>query len=1000
MKKMWCYVFFSAVIFTIVSVGLAQVQTGSLSGRVVDNEGNGLPGVSIIIASPSLQGQQSYVTTENGNYRFPSLPPGTYSITAEIAGFQKCERQGIVVHVGKATTFNFEMALSSIEEEVTVTASPPVIDVQSTNVSVIMSSELIKAIPMRRDIIDIYRAAPATVGESEANDYRKSSSVQGGALHESKISIDGVDLVDPQRGYISADVTYEAIEEVEIGIGGHKAEVGNVAAGYVNVVSKSGGNTFSGGATLFGTTDSLLQNMVPQEQLEAAGLEKPIYFMYQFDSGLHLGGPVLKDKLWFFLSGKYGDRKKKTMFIPFTDPDGVYHGPYDYRRQEYAALGKLTFQITSSLKWMGMYQYTLFDDHPSAWAQNDPYQSWEMEHEWEDSSHTVSQVLTYIFNQNLFAEARMGYVNRYLNCKMHDSEGPDFRIGAYDLATNYEWGSVQVFGEEIYKRIMLDLGINFTKFQDDFLGGNHEFKGGIGYSRATTASQRTRPQPYTLYWRDWQPWAYYNTTPYMGRIRIRMPQINRDEMPRENGYWKVGAFIQDSITIKNRLTLNLGIRYDETHGFQPEAFLKGWYDNFFNGLANIILPEMFPTEDQTVPAMDDIVVYKRFSPRLGISYDVFGNGKTILKGSYSRYAEILIGWNLESFHPFRGRTLDFTWYDDNQNGYFDLPPIDRYSPWSYSPYITDTDELRKQIDPNLSCPYTDEWIAGISQEITKDFGVTLSFIYKKGKNLVAQNNLVNPLKSDVWVPYSVEDPGADGNFGTDDDQDLTVYMKKKEAEPDIYQKQNVSDAFRSHWGIDLILYKRMSDNWLLNSSITYSKTWGNYPHGYGAVTGGSNWYDPNEFIYREGRLEFDRPLIIKIMSTVVLPFQISFSSYFRYFTGAPWGRTATVYFPSEVNGFQPKSPNVTVRTEPVGTRRRLSETYLDLRLEKEFNLGPGRLGVWIEVFNLFGHYSFTFDDNPGGYIYADGTFKRFSRYGDASSAQGSRYFTFAVRYNF
>jgi hypothetical protein len=981
-------------------IGLSQVQTGTLKGIVIDQEGSPLPGVTVTITSPSLQGEQSFVSTDDGDFRFPVLPPGKYNIKTELTGFQKKETKGIIISVGSTTTVEIQMQMSAMEEEITVTAAAPIVDVESTNLSVKMTKDLIANIPMRRDILDIYQSAPATVGEDPANRYRKSASVQGGAIHESKISLDGVDLVDPQRGYISADIAYDAIDEVEIGLGGHKAEVGQVAAGYVNVVSKSGGNKLSGGITLLGRTIDLTQNVIPQEQIEAAGLRTPIYYDYVFDSGLYLGGPIIKDKIWFFISPRYGDRKQPTMFIPFTDPDGIYHGPYDYRRQEYAFLGKLTSQITENLKWTGMYQYTLFDDHPSAWAQNDPYQPWEIEHEWEDSSHTVSQQLTFIFDQNTFAQAHLGYVNRYLNCEMHDSEGPDYRIGAYDLGTNYQWGSVQVFGEEIYRRIMLDIGGNLTRFQDNFLGMNHEFKGGIEYARGTTSSQRTRPQPYTLYWRDWQPWAYYNTEPYKGRIRIRIPQINRDEMPRENGFWRIGAFLQDSITIKNRLSLNIGFRYDESHGFQPEAFLKGWYDNFFNGLANTILPEMFPTEDITVPAMDDIIVYKKLSPRIGMNYDLFGDGKTSLKASFSRYAEILIGWNLESFHPFRGRSIDITWYDDDHDAYFDLPPIDRYSVWSYSPYITDPEELRKQVDSDLSSPYTDEFMMGITHELVENFSISLNFIYKEAKNLVAEDNLVNPRDSDVWVPYTVKDPGADGEFGSNDDQDLTVFMKKKEAEPDIYQKRNVSDAFRKYWGLDLILFKRMTNNWQLSSSITYSKTWGNYPHRYGAVTGGTDWYDPNDFINRVGRLSFDRPLIVKLMSTVVLPYGINLSAYFRHLSGSPWGRNLTVYFPDSVQGFQPKSPTVTVKAEPVGTRRTLPETYLDLRIEKEFNVGLGTLSIWAEAFNVFGFYSFDFEMDPGGYIYSDGSFARYPKYGDVNSARGSRYVNFALRFTF
>ena len=220
------------------------------------------------------------------------------------------------MRVGATTTLDIQMTPSTLDEEVTVTAPSPLVDVESSDIAITVSQELITSIPIRRDILDIYQTAPATVPRDQSNDYQKSASVAGGALADSKISIDGVDLVDPSRGYVSGEVSWDSIEEVELVIGGLSAEVGRASAGFVNVVTKSGGNTFSGALSLGGSHESLTQVVIPREQYEAFGLRSPLVPKYNYDIGLSFGGPIIQDKVWFFLAPRHTKLERTTYFIP------------------------------------------------------------------------------------------------------------------------------------------------------------------------------------------------------------------------------------------------------------------------------------------------------------------------------------------------------------------------------------------------------------------------------------------------------------------------------------------------------------------------------------------------------------------------------------------------------------------------------------------------------------------------------------------------------------
>ena len=1002
MKK-FSILLLALLVICFTSNGLAQ-QTGSLKGTVADDEGNPLPGVTVIISSPNMQGTQSYISTGAGDFRFPSLPPGEYTIRTELAGFQTVERPGIRVRVGSTTTITVQMTPSTLDEEVTVIAPSPVIDVESTDIAVTMTKDLITSIPIQRDILDLYKAAPATVARDTSNDYQKSASVAGDAVENSKISIDGVDLIDPSRGYISAEVIFDAIEEVEMTIGGHKAEVGQASAGVLSVVTKSGGNTFSGSIVVGGTTDKLTQVLVPQEQIDGFGLAAPMLKEYKYDVGASFGGPIIKDKVWFFVSPRYRTFKQSTWFVPFTDPDGVYHPEYPNIRKDYIGLGKVTVQIAKNLKWFGMYQYNLGDESPEMWSVTDKYKPLESQIDYFDDSHTASSVLTYIMNQNSFLEARFGMVRRHMWLPYSGQwEGPSDRPYHYDKATLYEWGEPSNT-EEHYYRNNWNVGLIFTRFQDDLLGGDHEFKGGLEYSRSSIISMSRRNIPYFFYWYNGTPWYFGDVEAYKGEFEISTEPDVLGHTEHTSGMWRWSFFIQDTMNIGERLVVNFGVRYDDSHGYVPAQTYKGFDDKWYNGLANKLLPQIFQPAGSTLtsPAMDDIMVYKFLSPRFGLTYDLFGSGKTLLKASFARYGDQLLTTALGSLIPLPEKYVTFTWWDDNHNGQLDLPPIDRYQDQGYMPYSIETEPLKRLISSDLEVPSSNELTLSLSHQLSDDSSIVFSYIRKSAKHGMGSINLNIAKDSKWWIPYTVTDPGDDGKLNTGDEQNLTVYMLRSDAPGNFIQKANIDEAWRKYWGFTMLFNKRMSHGWMFSGSATYNKAWGNYAHGYLSYAGWQNFWNPNNDINRTGRLQYDRPIVIKAMSTVQLPYDFNLSAYFRYYSGAHFERQVTVYFPSTVQGYSARYSSAQVNAEPEGNRDHASESMMDMRLEKTFQLGQFNVGVWAEVFNLFGHWYFTWSQNrlAGGYIYPDGSFKKYPRYGQPNAVFGAREFAFGARFRF
>lgn len=1011
------------LVLSLVSLSHAQRQTGSIFGRVTDKEGSPLPGATVSISGPAMMGTSSYVTSEVGIFRFPSLLPGEYEIKVEMPGFKTLVQKGIIVSVGKTTEANLELEVAKVEEEVTVVAASPVVDTQSTKLSINYGVQFLTSIPMNRDLYDIQNSIPGAIADGA--DYRRTSSILGGTVRSQLYALDGVPMNDPATWYSMVNINVDVYEEIEFQVASLPAEVGQADSTYVNIVTKSGGNKFSGGGTIYYTGESLAQDLLSKEQVKALNVNPPEKYTDSRDASINLGGPLVKDRLWFFINGRRltwdqaypGTPETRMWKLGFTNSPH-----YDLRHEEWMGFIKLTFQVAKNLRYMGMLHYNhIYEPVYSNSVGVDT--SFEATEIWDhENTYTTTHQFNWVLNQNTFLDIRGSYVWRYFPLISRNPGEPTY----YDNVQKVYWGTSPY--NDIYHRIKIPITASLTHFRDDFLGASHEIKAGAEFEQTEYHRDWYRANPYYSYWANYaagNPY-YYSTSGARGRLRIRTCPAERDQWDVQDHTRRFSAYIQDSIVAK-RLAINLGLRFDYSYQYEPEqkrpqlrykygpvelnpaitdpnalleALRAQWY-------ADPTLPPYFPFDELTTP-WKKVVEFKTFSPRVGLIYDLLGDGKTAFKVSFSRYYEPVWSAKYNAAQIFGASSINYYWYDLNKNKLMDLPPLDRYTLTSYP----NQDPNYNYYVKDLKCPYMNEVVTALEREVYKDFKLGLQFLWRENKNIVEDTDLINGYDANakdekglIWLPFTFTDPGWDGKWGTSDDQQLTVYGLRADRPVPTWKGMNPPEAKRKYWAVILTFDKRMSGRWQLNGSILYSSFKGNASPTYGATEGESSMFDnPNALINAYGSTDFDRPLQIRIMGTYILPYDFILSAYLQFRSGSPWNRTiARVYFPASFASLVQQA-YVSINAETPGSRRNPPYTNLDLRLEKSFKFGNyGKFGVYIDIFNLAGRNGVNVNQNPAPYLRFDKTpptYEVSTVYGLITSCYGVRSFRLGVRYSF
>lgn len=952
---------------SLISVLSSQVrQTGSIKGTVVDPGRTPLPGVSITLTGPALLGSLTTTTREDGTFRVPGVPPGKdYAILVELPGFQPVRREGVIVSLGMTITLIIEIKPSDISTEISVVASSPTVDVAQSKIVQRVSLENISKLPLARDLVSAIQLGAGVVGRS----------IHGAGNNDFGYMIDGIQMNEPNQNYMQADeISWDVIEEVEVVTGAVPAEVFNAAGGFVNVLTKSGGNKFTGGAQVLYTGKNLTQNLLPDSDLSALGIIRPAAPIHNIDASFTLGGPIIKDRICFFGSLRRLLNKRSGNFRPTTIL-GTQYNPFDYDAKDWYSFGKLSFQISKNLRLFTMVHYMTryVPLYYTEW-----YKTWEASKQDDKARINYSSNLQWIVNPSTVVDAKFGglwyhWVGNYPEGT--DQNSPQF----IDSYTSYLWGNSDL--AEFTRKAVTYGSLMLTHFKDNFLAGNHELKLGFEIQRNRGDWGYRRPNP--MYW------YYYNGNPYYyrglyglngphptfgdGRLAFLAIGPNEGDSHSNGLDLRFGGFIQDSWTIKNRLTINIGARYDTIKAWVPGSVKEAAGTELARAIgATYFVPKygFNPYERLTWDKWDNAFPYKFLSPNIGMTFDIFGDGKTAAKTTYARQAEALPTGTFTYLDVVN--SFSFNWWDLNGNGQPDLPGVDRFEPFGTSPLAMGSTAYLDSIDPKVKIPYNEEFTLALEHELFDDWRVSVSYINRSRKNVmsrvlydVASGKYWNTYEKapEWWVPFTTTIPAYKGYPATP----VTLYFQSINAPSEFYRLGNVPEATNKYQAIEFSFNKRMSRGWQLGGSVVLSSLKGNYDNSGGTMYSMSSFQNPNWSINRDGNLSFSRPLLIKLFGTFTLPYSVMASFFYRHEDGAPWGRTVTVVPPSAwaaANNAKTWSYNINVETK---VRRNQSKDEVDLRVEKEFSFGRhGKLGLFVDLYNLLGRTEILITKNPGG----------------------------------
>ena len=444
------------------------VETGEIKGRVYENNNLGIAGVKISAKSPNLQGIRSIVSSENGDFILPLLPIGKYTLTFKLPGFVQIVQENVMVHLGKVTSLKVKMEPIKIEEEITITASPPLIDSTSCDTSFRMGSSELEKIPSQnRTLVDIVKFTPGVAGvrANTRNGLAAEGqpSFRGEGAEGNNWIVDGLSISDVRIRNSGIQLNFDAIEEVQIISDPFSPEYGSATGGIINVATKSGGNDFSGEfAGVF-----LNKNLQADKQGQLSLIRQPDSFSNS-NWFFNLGGPLIKDKLWFFISNNLFSNSEESRDTT-VDYLSVPSGKKNWMANN--LFTKFTYAINNNHNLVATAAYQNSFRQQGGTGIPELYEK-------RDFSDTMFH-FNYkgILDPTTFIQARLGYTNRKWEVQPKDNNLGPAQYYIEDIARdiNNSYGGVK----DNQKR--LDFSFKFTKFLNSPKFGQHEIQLGFEF---------------------------------------------------------------------------------------------------------------------------------------------------------------------------------------------------------------------------------------------------------------------------------------------------------------------------------------------------------------------------------------------------------------------------------------------------------------------------------------------------------------------------------------
>ena len=1015
-RSFWLIIF----IMGFTSLSLAYTTTGTLKGKIIDSEGLPLPNAFIYLSSPAMLGIRIYITSETGNIYFPSLPPGIYRIMVEMPGFKTVSDDNVIIRAGKTIDLYIPMEITTIEEEISKEIPTPALDVYSVKIATGIEQDFLRHIPFSRTLEDAIASAPGVI--TERVPFQKKSFLHGSSSSANTYSYEGFSMSDVGDRRPLINLNFDTFEEIEVEAAAHPAEAGLTDGGFINVVTKSGSNKMDGSISLYHTSENLSSSLRPEDELSGAGISPPAIDKELWDSSLSLSGMIFEDIVWFFGNARFVSQKQTTPFIPWTDPLGNEHPAFNRTNEDimgsFKLSGRYIPQLNSTLLFNYSNRYRSVYESGLSW--NTPEESTHISD--REINYAGIGMVSYALDQNTYAELKAGYTYQKLPLRLKERRAGSPQY--FDPGTGHLWGNVGFNENRMQRKFQVTASI--TRFQESVLGADHELKAGAEYEYAFRETSVWRINNLSInylfgnhnyFGQDVSPSSGFLVD--KGLVSFFLAGGSPSGSNPQNELRRFSFYAQDSMTFLKRLTLYLGLRFDRSQS-ELSSYTKSQSGNYVSYRIgeNIIesVQDINPYDEVSSPRWKNVIVWNTLSPRVGLSFDIFGRGKSVLKASFARYKEALLLDYLTELNPINPfRAHQFFWFDEDLDS--EVDGTDTYVPYPDDYRLYSGDNYKRQIASGTRPPYTDEWTVGLHQELFSDFSLRVSYLHKTTRNILAkvlyaldQDRDWYTAEQDTenwWVPFNTIVPGVD-DFS---DTPVTVYCLSNNAPDLFYRVKNVPELEQNYQAIEVAFTKRMSHKWQLSGSVVFSRTTGNTGLNYDGYSAFSlARLDPNTFVNlpEDSRLGYDTPLFVKLMGTFELPLGFFLSFYYRYWSGSIWTRSITVVPPSTwAQSNAALSLPVTVLLERPGERRTEPYSLLDLRIEKKFRAGrSGSLSFFADIMNVFGYKSDFLHQNDGGFWYPDdentdqGTRIESSSYRNITSLLGTRTFRLCLRFNF
>ena len=857
----------------------AQGLTGALIGTVSDEHGGAIVGAQVTLTSSALIGGEVRQTTgEKGHFRFPVLPPGWYGLVVTHPGFSPFRVDEVRIGVGATRDQPVRLRVATRDEFVVVESGGSRLDARDSGFSTRFRREDVQALPTpRTSMFDLIRNAPGIAPTSPASNTQTTVSAFGSGTNENLFLIDGTNFTCPCNGIARSEPGIDFIQEIHVQSIGASAEHGNIQGAVINVVTRQGGEMFHVDAAYYGQPSAFTSQPIrlgyasPDQH---SGYERARYR----DFTTNAGGPLLRQRMWFFAGYQY---LRDYASQPGTDPAF----PRVYEQNKFAA--KLTWKPAPGWQLMHSFHGEAFVS-PESPTRTKPIASTQRRHASVPASTFAH--LTHVWSDRTVWDVRVG---RFVHARKDDLHpGVAITPSHFDQITGVWSGAPSGLGSLTLIRTTAKATVNH--FRPAWWGADHQLKYGVQVERG-----------------EGHGTGYIPTGVRYLDVGGQPLQSISSEPSRTGGLFvSAAAFVSDAITAGSRLTINVGLRFDHSRAISQDLQA---------------LDADGHETDEVIEGLGRLYTWNVLSPRLGVTFKLTADGRTMLRGSYGRFSQGVLTGEFSSFHP--GVTPTITRAFEAATG-------------DYTRLVRVVDSrINLLLDHDMRAPRTDEYSIGVDREITRGLAAAVAYVRKRGTDFIGW--------MDIGGVYREEQqPVADGTS-------LPVFVLTTSTAGQRFLLTNPTGYSLEYDGLVIALEKRHSSGWQAFGSYTYSQTRGLLASsGTGAAAAQSSTValptapigrDPNELTNARGRLPNDRPHMFRVMATTVLPrTAVAVAANLQHYSGKPWAASVQRALPQG---------NVRILIEPPGTRRLSAQTLLDLRVSRAFQLPGAQVEVLLDVLN-------------------------------------------------